>query len=322
MIPAPDGSPSLLSPADNAYIRSGGFRLRFGDWEKAWRLEKAKRARNIPVSNQIFLNGRNITGEIGELRKNRNASTLRHIGKLLGKEITKKEYLNSDSGEILRVSNRNISEILHHDLYNYGSLESICAIPDIIKNSVFISEERNQKDIHVNIGKYRYFISGLQIGNEIFTVKSVIGIDRKEKACYYDHKLINIDKKILIEAAGKKEERCFCSGFAGNKPAGLQKPSLYYDDKRLYDICQCPQAQFLEKNFEPKKEVVEAVRRGKTLRDLENDLAKNRREVSLRSPLNDFLKETRLERAPPLSGQRILPKEKQIKKDDPGLSRD
>ena len=98
VIPAPDGSPSLLSPADNAYIRSGGFKLRFGDWEKAWRLEKAKSAQNIPVSNQIFLNGRNITGEIEELRKNRNASTLRHIGKLLGKEITKKEYLNSDSG--------------------------------------------------------------------------------------------------------------------------------------------------------------------------------------------------------------------------------
>ncbi len=28
---APDGSPSLLSPADNAYIRSGEFKLRFGD---------------------------------------------------------------------------------------------------------------------------------------------------------------------------------------------------------------------------------------------------------------------------------------------------
>ena len=234
MIPAPDGSPSLLSPDDNAY--------------------KAKRAQNIPVSNQIFLNGRNITGEIEELRKNRNASTLRHIGKLLGKEITKKEYLNSDSGEILRVSNRNISEILHHDLYNYGSLESICAIPDIIRNSIFIMKEVNTKDSDAYIDKYHYFISGLQIGNGIFTVKSVIGIDRKENACYYDHKLINIDKKILIEAAGKKEERSFCSTHAGNKPAAPQKTSLYHNDKRLYDICQCPQAQFLEKNFEPKKE--------------------------------------------------------------------
>ena len=196
-------------------------------------------------------------------------------------------------------------------------------------------KEVNTKDSDAYIDKYHYFISGLQIGNGIFTVKSVIGIDRKENACYYDHKLINIDKKILIEAAGKKEERSFCSTHAGNKPAAPQKTSLYHNDKRLYDICQCPQAQFLEKNFEPKKEVVGAVRRvepkkevvgavrrGKTLCDLENDLAKKRREVSLRGPLEEFLKENRLERAPPLSGQRILPKEKQIKKDDPGLSRD
>lgn len=64
-------------------------------------------------------------------------------------------------------------------------------------------KEVNTKDSEAYIDKYHYFISGLQIGNEIFTVKSVIGIDRKEKTCYHDHKLINIDKKILIEAAGK-----------------------------------------------------------------------------------------------------------------------
>ena len=173
-------------------------------------------------------------------------------------------------------------------------------------------KEVNTKDSDAYIDKYHYFISGLQIGNEIFTVKSVIGIDRKEKTCYHDHKLINIDKKILIETAGKKEERSFCSTHAGNKPAAPQKTSLYHNDKRLYGICQCPQAQFLEKNIEPKKEVVEAVRRGKTLCDLENDLAKNRREVSLRGPLEDFLKENSI-------GNHGQSPKKEIKKDT-GLS--
>lgn len=55
-------------------------------------------------------------------------------------------------------------------------------------------KEVNTKDSDAYIDKYHYFISGLQIGNEIFTVKSVIGIDRKEKTCYHDHKLINSTK--------------------------------------------------------------------------------------------------------------------------------
>ena len=37
-----------------------------------------------------------------------------------------------------------------------------------------------------------------------------------------------------------KKERIFCSGFAGSKPAGLQKNSLCFNDKRLYEICQEP----------------------------------------------------------------------------------
>lgn len=289
---APDGTPSLLSPDDYSYIRSTEFKERFGDWEKAWRLEKAKRAPNIFTSGQIFLNGKNISGEINLLRQQQIAKQLRNIGKLLGKDVTKKEYLNHDSNQILKISNRNISEILHHDLYNYGSLESIPIIPNIIKNSIFIMGERNQKNIHPNIKTYSYFISGLQIEREIFTVKSVIGISNQNQACYYDHKLISIDKKLLIESAINKKERIFCSGFAGSKPAGLQKISLYNYDKRLYEICQCPQAKFLDKNFEPKKEIIDAVRKGKTLDDL---LHTPQRKEPSRSVLDQFLKDKGLD---------------------------
>ena len=314
---APDGTPSLLSPDDYSYIRSTEFKERFGDWEKAWRLEKAKSARNIPASNQIFLNGRNITGEIEELRKNRNTKMLRVYAKQIGKTVTG-TYFNEDTKTNICVFTSSISEIRNHHITADGVIESIAAIPDIIKNSVFISEERNTDPKKKFITKYQYFISGMSVREKKFTVKSVIGIDQANNK-YYDHKVFDTEKSILIDLI---EKRGFCSTQYGVKPHALQKPSLYYDDKRLYDICQCPQAQFLEKNFEPKKEVVEAVRRGKTLCDLKNDLVKKRREVSLRGPLEDFLKENRLERAPPLSGQRILPKEKQIKKDDPGLSRD
>lgn len=45
-------------------------------------------------------------------------------------------------------------------------------------------------------------------------------------------------REILFESAINKKERIFCSGFAGSKPAGLQKISLCFNDKRLYEICQ------------------------------------------------------------------------------------
>ncbi len=171
-------------------------------------------------------------------------------------------------------------------------------------------KEVNTKDSDAYIDKYHYFISGLQIGNEIFTVKSVIAIDQNNNR-YYDHKLFNIEKSLLIDSLNK-ERGSFGVHTSYTQTTAPQKSSSIFNDKRLYDICQCPQAQFLEKNFEPKKEVVEAVRRGKTLCDLENDLAKNRREVSLRGPLEDFLKENSI-------GNHGQSPKKEIKKDT-GLS--
>lgn len=68
-----------------------------------------------------------------------------------------------------------------------------------------------------------------------FTVKSVIGIDQANNK-YYDHKVFDTEKSILIDLIGK---RGFCSTQYGVKPYALQNP-LLYDDKRLYEICQCP----------------------------------------------------------------------------------
>ena len=92
-----------------------------------------------------------------------------------------------------------------------------------------------QESIHPNIKTYSYFISGLQIEREIFTVKSVIGIDQANNK-YYDHKVFDTEKSILIDLI---EKRGFYSTQYGVKPYALQNPLLYYD-KRFYEICQCP----------------------------------------------------------------------------------
>ena len=283
---APDGTPSLLSPDDYSYIRSTEFKERFGDWEKAWRVEKAKRAPNIFTSDQIILNEQNITDEIETLRQNRNTKMLRFYAKQIGKNVSG-TYFNEDTKETILVSNRNISEICCHAIGFYGTMTSISAIPDIIRRSIFISEEENtKKNLHPYIDKYQYFLSGLKIKDDYFTVKSVIAIDQNNNR-YYDHKLFNIEKSRLIDSLNKKEELLKYTRRYPNQTAP-QKSSSIFNDKRLYEICQCPQAKFLDKNFEPKNEIIDAVRKGKTLDDLLH--TPQRREPS-RSVLDQFLKD-------------------------------
>ena len=118
-------------------------------------------------------------------------------------------------------------------------MTSISAIPDIIRRSIFISEEENtKKNLHPYIDKYQYFLSGLKIKDNYFTVKSVIAIDQNNNR-YYDHKLFNIEKSRLIDSLNKKEELLKYTRRYPNQTAP-QKSSSIFNDKRLYEICQCP----------------------------------------------------------------------------------
>lgn len=118
-------------------------------------------------------------------------------------------------------------------------MTSISAIPDIIRRSIFISEEENtKKNLHPHINKYQYFFSGLKIKDDYFTVKSVIAIDQNNNR-YYDHKLFNIEKSLLIDSLSK-ERGSFGVHTSYTQTTAPQKSSSIFNDKRLYEICQCP----------------------------------------------------------------------------------
>ena len=118
-------------------------------------------------------------------------------------------------------------------------------IPEIIKSSIFIAEESNKdKNKHPNIEKYKYLVSGLKIGNEYYTCKSAIGVD-KDGNHYYDQRLSQIEKGLLLNNLSQLMSR------------GKSEQPLYNYDKRLLRVCQCPQAQYLDKNLVPTKETVQ-----------------------------------------------------------------
>lgn len=256
---APDTDETSPSPAltdeDLKYIESEEFIERFGDWKKAQRLEKLKAAEPIVADGKIIIDGEDLTDEIKNLRAGQNIKVLKFLAKEIGRQITG-SYENLDTHENITLSMGNISEVRNHHISSEGHLESVKLIPDLIKNGIFITKEKNEdKEKHPNITEYQYFVSGIKIDGTDYTAKSVIATDTDGNH-YYDHRLSRIEKGRLIDNLSLL--------VSGGKPTA----DLTDYDKRLADICQCPQRQFLDKNLLPTRDAVEQIRAGKTLGDL------------------------------------------------------
>ena len=182
---APNGKQSNLSPRQWVQVRTKAFKDWFGDWEKVARIEKLRN------TNPIEITGNEITPsqDLKEYKKN----ALEYGKSLRG------EYINDDTNTKIEVNAQSIKEVLQHDYKDKEQLQSIAAIPQIIKNGIFIVSLPNE-DVkrNVNVKEYQYYVCGLRIGNVDYTVKSVIAIDNNGNR-YYDHKLTEIEKGKLLD---------------------------------------------------------------------------------------------------------------------------
>ena len=187
-----------LDDEEISYIQSEEFISKFGDWEKANRLEKFRFAGSIEKDGKIILNGSDITSKVENLIKNDDRKRLQALEKDIGKTILGK-YKNDDTGIVVNVSNRNVTEISNHHYLFKEHIQSLAYIPEIIEKATFIAEVENEdKRKHPNIEKYLYFGTGLNLAGDDYTCKSVIGVD-SSKNCYYDQSLSTIEKEKLID---------------------------------------------------------------------------------------------------------------------------
>ena len=238
------------SQSDSNYIHSEEFISKFGDWEKAKRLEKLIKSESVQITGTEIASSDNIK----EYKKN----AIQYGKNLRG------EYENLDSGKhiILTSGKKNggIYEILEHDYKDKNHLQSIAAIPQIIEKSIYISSQKNEDTKkHPNIEKYEYYLCGLKIENKDYTVKAVVAktLDGKR---YYDHKLTDIEKSQLIESLKKYSVQKSSVSITTQTP---DNERFQLKDKRLYQICQCPQSIYLDEKLEPSQETVQAVKTGK-----------------------------------------------------------
>ncbi|MCI7661125.1 MAG: hypothetical protein MSS40_00575 [Bacteroidales bacterium] len=149
------------------------------------------RIEKLRNTNPIEITGNEITPsqDLKEYKKN----ALEYGKSLRG------EYINDDTNTKIEVNAQSIKEVLQHDYKDKEQLQSIAAIPQIIKNGIFIVSLPNE-DVkrNVNVKEYQYYVCGLRIGNVDYTVKSVIAIDNNGNR-YYDHKLTEIEKGKLLD---------------------------------------------------------------------------------------------------------------------------
>lgn len=157
--------------------------------------EKNARIKKLRNSEPVEITGNEITPSEDLKQYKKNA--LEYGKKLQG------EYTNKDTGRTIQLQrgrkNGGIKEVLSHDTLNdTAQIKSIAAIPSIIENAIYIDSSENQ-DTHKNpnVVSYHYYICGLKIGGEDYTVR-MVEAEEKDGSRYYDHRLTHIEKGKLI----------------------------------------------------------------------------------------------------------------------------
>ena len=228
---APNGKDTNLTERQWLQVRTKAFKKWFGDWEKTARIEKLKKTKPIEITGEEV----KPSDDLKQYKKN----ALEYGKKLRG------EYTNEDTGESIALTGGNsrggIREILQHDYKDTEHLQSIAAIPQIIEKSIFIDDIPNEDvEKYSGVKSFRYYVCGLKIGNNDYTVKAVVAVQNNGDR-YYDHKLSRIEKGKLLSIIPTIQK----AGIENNLPPSIGK------DKRLFSILQTNSSKVLDENGEP-----------------------------------------------------------------------
>jgi hypothetical protein len=222
---APNGKDTNLTERQWLQVRTKAFKKWFGDWEKTARIEKLKKTKPIEITGEEYK---------GKYELNRDSA------KSYIKDSLRGEYTNKDTGDTILLAKDGAQKVTSHSMGNEAHLKSIAVIPELIEKSIFIDELPNEK----NNGKYdsyRYYVSGLKIGDVDYTVKLAIGIDEYGNK-YYDHSLTEIEKGKLIDEVG---------ALSTTLPSDNQSAHSEYKDSKLISLLQTNSSKVVDENGEP-----------------------------------------------------------------------
>ena len=150
------------------------------------------------------------------------------------RENLRGNYLNNDTGELIKITRKGAEKVTRHDAENMAHLKSIALIPALIRHSIFVAEEKNEKDKN-DYDSFRYFVVGMVIGGVDYTVKLVVGV--KNGSTYYDHAITPIEKTKLLRSIDEIK-RPFASKESSLDGEHVSDVLSDCKDKRLISILQ------------------------------------------------------------------------------------
>ena len=143
-------------------------------------------------------------------------------------------YINKDTGDIIKITRKGAEKVTRHDAENEAHLKSLVLIPELVRHSIFIAEEVNEKNKN-EYELFRYYVVGLRIADTDYTVKIVVGV--KNGNTYYDHALTPIEKTKLLRSIDEIK-RPFASKEFSNDGEKHSDVLSVCKDKRLISILQ------------------------------------------------------------------------------------
>ncbi|NBI43228.1 hypothetical protein GVX76_06960 [[Haemophilus] felis] len=256
--------PKNLTPQARAVLENAGLKLYEYDGEMAnHRAEMIKQATNEldALHNREILFSKSLQ-KPDRLEKLRQAKPIEISGNEIppsddlrqykrnaleyGKSL-RGTYVNKDTGREINVGRAGVTEILRHDYKDAEHLQSIAAIPKIIENAIYIDALPNEElGKNSDIQEYEYYLAGLKIGGEDYTVRAVVGVSTTGDK-YYDHKLTKIEKGNLLEMTSR----------VSTAEISNASPLSEVNDKRLLQILQQQKANLAQTHAQIKQIVGE-----------------------------------------------------------------
>ena len=144
--------------------------------------------------------------------------------------LRNRTFKNEDTGENdIILSRRGADKFVSHGMHKEVRAASASVIPELIYKGIFIGE-RNAEEDDANYVRYRYYVAGLKVSEEEYTVKIVVGIDENGKQ-YYDQELTAIEKGRLIDILNQPAE-----GFTATAGEPIPSTSLVGKDIKLLSL--------------------------------------------------------------------------------------
>lgn len=216
----PNGKDTNLTEKQWVQVRTPSFIKWFGDWMKSFRIKKLLQAETIEL---------NWNTEAPPYSLDPNSAE-----EYIHQNYQGKEFVNEDTGNFYTLGKTGRQKLLSHSRNNEAYLKSLFFLPEIIRKSIFITEEEARKN-NSKYSRYRYYVSGIKLDGIDYTAKSVFGLN-SNGTWVYDQELSEIEKGALI----------------GMRTKHVTQDSIQVKDTTLLSILQDDSSVVVDENGEPK----------------------------------------------------------------------